>query len=116
MITKDKFHSYLLVQKIGATNMFDVNKVISLSGEKLSKEDCFDIMKNYSKYEKKFNLSIENLETGKEKEFQVSWTVWHTVIVKAKNKDEAEEMVCNGNYDKDDEEEEPDEVNAEELN
>jgi len=40
--------------------MFAVNKVIELAEEMtevvLAKEDCFDIMKNYSKYKKEYNL------------------------------------------------------------
>ena len=59
-MTEEKFKTYLKVQNSGLTNMFDVNQVIAL-GEKfnnitLSKEDCLDIMKNYSKYQKEFEL------------------------------------------------------------
>jgi len=55
MITNKKFNAYVAVQKSGITNMFDVDKVIGLSDEKLAKEDCLDIMKNYEKYEKEFS-------------------------------------------------------------
>jgi hypothetical protein len=48
-MNKEKFDKYVDVQMSGVTNMFDVNKVCKLSG--LDKADCFDIMKNYSKYE-----------------------------------------------------------------
>jgi len=54
------FQAYLEVQQSGLTNMFAVNKVIELAEEMtevvLAKEDCFDIMKNYSKYKKEYNL------------------------------------------------------------
>jgi hypothetical protein len=45
-----KFKAYVSVQKSGATNMFNVNNVIALSGGILDKADCIDIMKNYGKY------------------------------------------------------------------
>jgi len=51
---KLKFKTYLGIQKSGITNMFDVRKVIELSDDFLTKEDCLDIMKNYGKYEKQF--------------------------------------------------------------
>ena len=56
-ITKEKFQAYLAVQKSGITNMFAVNTVIELSG--LTKEECLDIMKNYSKYQKEFNIKLK---------------------------------------------------------
>jgi len=52
MITKEKFRKYLQIRDRGITNMFDVRRVIELSGDKLTKEDCIDIMKNFSKYER----------------------------------------------------------------
>ncbi len=51
-ITKEKFERYVEVQMSGRTNMFAVHTVIALSG--LSKEECFDIMKNYGKYKEKY--------------------------------------------------------------
>ena len=45
-----KGEDYVSVQKTGITNMLNVKKVMKLSG--LSQEECFDIMKNYEKYEK----------------------------------------------------------------
>jgi hypothetical protein len=36
----------------GVTNMFNVSMVVELSG--LTKEQIFNIMKNYSKYQKEF--------------------------------------------------------------
>ena len=53
LVTKEDFESYVEVQKSGVTNMFAVDTVMSISG--LTKEQCFDIMKNYSKYEEEFN-------------------------------------------------------------
>jgi len=54
IITKDKFEQYDAVRESGATNMFDVRQVISLS-EDLTREECLDIMSNYSKYKEDFN-------------------------------------------------------------
>lgn len=53
-MTKEKFLSYEEVRKSGRTNMFDVNTVLALSSEELTKDDCINIMKNYSKYSKKW--------------------------------------------------------------
>lgn len=53
-MTKEKFYAYTNVQMSGATNMFDVNAVIQLSEVELTKEEVFDIMKNYSEYKVKF--------------------------------------------------------------
>ena len=53
MITKSEFKSYVSVQMSGVTNMFDVNRVSSLSG--LSKAKLMDIMKNYNQYDNTFN-------------------------------------------------------------
>lgn len=53
-ITKDDFKAYVVVQKSGVTNMFDVNVVSQMSG--LTDEQCFDIMKNYRKYQKMYKL------------------------------------------------------------
>jgi hypothetical protein len=55
MITKEEFLSYVRVQESGVTNMFDVNNVTMLSG--LTREQYFDIMKNYDKYNKEY---VEN--------------------------------------------------------
>ena len=52
MITKKKFNDYREVQMSGVTNMMMVTTVMSLSG--LEKDECFDIMKNYVKYEEEF--------------------------------------------------------------
>ena len=53
-MTKEKFQAYLLVQKSGVTNMWDVNQVIKLSAGILTEENCLDIMKNYTKYKEEF--------------------------------------------------------------
>lgn len=52
IITKEKFLAYLSVQKSGITNMWAVDTVVRLSG--LSKDECLDIMENYSKYKKQY--------------------------------------------------------------
>ena len=60
MITKEKFKEYLRIRDSGVTNMFDARMVCELSGDFLKKEDCFDIMKNFSKYENQFGEKVEN--------------------------------------------------------
>lgn len=47
-VSENKFLAYEEVRKSGKTNMFDISNVIGLSGGILSKEDCLEIMKNYS--------------------------------------------------------------------
>lgn len=54
-MTNKKFLDYVKIQKSGITNMWDVDKVIQLSGKSLTENDCLDIMKNYSEYKKKYN-------------------------------------------------------------
>ena len=57
-MNKEKFKAYLEVQKEGLTNMMDIPTVIGLSrkfsSEDLTKKDCVDIMRNYSKYKEEF--------------------------------------------------------------
>ena len=48
MITKKQFQIYLEIRDSGATNMFDIRKVVELSGEILKREDCIFIMKNFN--------------------------------------------------------------------
>ena len=59
-MTKEKFEVYVAVQKSGITNMWDVNRVIELSDNILTKEDCLDIMQNYAQYEKEFATHEDN--------------------------------------------------------
>ena len=58
MINKKKFLTYLKIRDSGVTNMFDVKRVIELSDDVLTKEDCLDIMQNFRKYEGKFTKSV----------------------------------------------------------
>ena len=51
-ITKKEFKAFVRVQRLGVTNMLDVNKVMVLSG--LNKEQCCNILANYGKYEEAF--------------------------------------------------------------
>lgn len=47
-MTKEKFERYEGVRVSGVTNMFAIKTVMDISG--LTKEECWDIMKNYDKY------------------------------------------------------------------
>ena len=60
-MTKEKFNAYRKVQFMGATNMWDVQRVINLSDDALTKEDCLDIMQNYTAYAKEFGEFVEDL-------------------------------------------------------
>ena len=51
-ITKDDFELYEDVRKTGRINMFNVSKIVELTG--LTKEQCFYIMKNYNKLSEEF--------------------------------------------------------------
>ena len=53
-ITKEDYVEYEIVRASGATNMFDVNAVISLSGGALDKEKIYAIMDNYDALKKKY--------------------------------------------------------------
>ena len=53
-MTEEKFKAYVAVQKSGETNMFFVDNVIELSDFVLDKDDCMDIMQNYSTYEEEY--------------------------------------------------------------
>lgn len=58
-ITKEKFAAYMKVQYGGRTNMFDIKRVMALSGGRLTKGDCEDIMENYETYFSKWSEEIE---------------------------------------------------------
>ena len=48
MVTKKQFQTYLEIRDSGATNMFDVRKVVELSDGILKREDCIFIMKSFN--------------------------------------------------------------------
>ncbi len=52
-ITKDDFMEYENIRLSGKTNMFDINKVIRLSGN-LNKNKIVEIMENYSEFKNLF--------------------------------------------------------------
>lgn len=58
-ITKKDFQAYLKVQNSGKTNMFDLRNVVKLSS--LSREKILEIMTNYRKYKKRWEV-IENMK------------------------------------------------------
>lgn len=58
-MTKEKFHAFVKVQMSGAVNMLDCNRVIQLSGYKLTADDHLDIIKNYDKYFEEYG-DLEN--------------------------------------------------------
>lgn len=51
-ITKSKFTAYEKIRVSGVTNMFAIKTVMELSG--LTKEECWDIMKHYTTYQKQY--------------------------------------------------------------
>jgi len=54
MITKEKIQEYEDVRQSGVTNMFNVRKVVELSG--LTREECLDIMAHYEEYMAKYEI------------------------------------------------------------
>jgi len=58
-MTKQKFESYVSVQKSGVTNMWNVALVSQISG--LTEDECLDVMKNYSEYKEKYIKGGDNL-------------------------------------------------------
>ena len=54
MVTKEQFIAYENVRTSGITNMWDVKKVIDLADTDLTKENCLEIMKNYSELKDKY--------------------------------------------------------------
>ena len=57
----EKFRAYLKVQKGGKTNMFDVRAVCVLSGGRLTKDDCLDIMGRYEELEKLYPAIVKEV-------------------------------------------------------
>ena len=52
--TKEQFEAYVDVQQSGVTNMWDIDYVIELAPEPLTKENCFYIMKHYSELKEEY--------------------------------------------------------------
>jgi hypothetical protein len=52
-ITKEKFADYEKVRVTGRTNMWDT-KTVEILADNLTQNDIIDILKNYSKYNKKW--------------------------------------------------------------
>ena len=65
MVTKKQFQTYLEIRDSGATNMFDVTKVVELSDGVLKKEDCIFIMKNFNELCDKYAESLKNYANNK---------------------------------------------------
>ncbi len=57
MITKEQFIRYEGVRVSGVTNMWAVSIVCDISG--LDREQCLEIMKNYTKLKKKYLKKLE---------------------------------------------------------
>lgn len=55
-ITEEEFKSYVRVQRSGVTNMFDANRVQSLSG--LTREKIMEIMKTYGQLSEQFKKVV----------------------------------------------------------
>lgn len=53
-ITEQEFKTYVRVRDSGKTNMFDIPKVIQLSGGKLNKEKCTSIMCDFAQLSEKY--------------------------------------------------------------
>ena len=57
-VSKEKFDTYVKIQKSGVTNMWAVSVVVKVSTMfyevELTKEDCFYIMKHYGELKEKY--------------------------------------------------------------
>ena len=53
-ITKEKFKSYVEVQKSGKVNMLMITRVCELSKFKLNSDEVLEIIENYSVYAEKY--------------------------------------------------------------
>lgn len=84
-ITKEDFQAYLKVQNSGKTNMFDLRNVVKLSG--LSREKILEIMTNYRKYKKRWEV-IENMKqkVDNEEEQKIKYQIYRKL-------DRAQELV-----------------------
>jgi hypothetical protein len=63
MITKEQFSAFLMVRDSGVTNMFDIPAVIKyakkMTGVKLSKETCLEIIRDFMQLGYKFRKSAK---------------------------------------------------------
>ena len=59
-MTKQKFVNYVKVQTSGVTNMWNSRYVCKEA--KLTDEEYLDIIKNYEKYEQKYDVHVEEYE------------------------------------------------------
>ncbi len=56
--TKEQFEAFLDIRDSGVTNMMDVHTVIDIAdqiGVKITREQCLDIIHNFSDYEKEYS-------------------------------------------------------------
>ena len=74
-ITKEDFQAYLKVQNSGKTNMFDLRNVVKLSG--LTRETILEIMTNYRKYKKRWEV-IEDMKqkTDNDEEQKIKYQIY----------------------------------------
>ena len=61
-MNKEKFNTFVKIQKTGITNMRDIDFIVKLSKKhaiytELEEKDCFDIIKNYKKFTEKYNIN-----------------------------------------------------------
>ncbi|MDD3608065.1 MAG: DUF5049 domain-containing protein [Candidatus Moranbacteria bacterium] len=63
MITEDQFKAFLTVRDSGVTNMFDIPAVVKyakkMTGVKLSKENCLEIIRDFMQLGYKFGKSAK---------------------------------------------------------
>lgn len=57
--TKIQFKDYVRIQKSGATNMFDIKTVVSLSKHKLTEANCLYIMDHYLQLAMEYGVIIK---------------------------------------------------------
>ena len=58
---KEQFRDYLIVQKSGITNMYDVRFVCELSPHLLTKDMCLYIMEHYEELTEEYQISTNDI-------------------------------------------------------
>lgn len=73
-MTKKKFLAFEKVRKKGDVNMFDLPKVteeMARSGVQLTREDFLDILRDYRKYQRKYDVPSEVVQDEKKEKFRI---------------------------------------------
>ena len=59
--TREQFIDYLILQKSGITNMYNIPFIVEHSTHGLTKEECLYIYENYSNLEKEYDITVADI-------------------------------------------------------